>query len=298
MCENLENHATSAPHNYNQGYSTSAPHNNYPNNNYWHSTTSAPHNHNQWYSTSAPDNNYPNNNYWHSTTSAPHNHNQWYSTSAPGGSLEDPPAMICDYCEKYKQTFDRAKCENLCYPANGRILSPAQDLLIATSIACVKTWKIMRLRHRTITTNGTVRRRRTITTQTTTIGTARLGHRTITTNGTVRRRRTIGTAIGPNNNYWHSTTWAPHNHNQWHSTSAPHNNYPNNNYWHSTTSAPYDQSKNNDGSACGEGTKMEDGKCVINYSGLKEMCYMASKNDWGWTCKSLSQCPAPSPFQN
>merc|ERR1711907_18227 len=102
----------------------------------------------------------------------------------------------------------------------------------------------------------------------------------------------------PNNNYWHSTTWAPHNHNQWHSTSAPHNNYPNNNYWHSTTSAPYDQSKNNDGSACAEGTKMEDGKCVINYSGLKEMCYMASKNDWGWTCKSLSQCPAPSPFHN
>ena len=66
----------------------------------------------------------------------------------------------------------------------------------------------------------------------------------------------------------------------------------------SAPSAPYDQSKNNDASACGEGTKMEDGKCVINYSGLKEMCYMASKNDWGWTCKSLSQCPTPSPFNN
>merc|ERR1711907_141069 len=58
------------------------------------------------------------------------------------------------------------------------------------STSCVKSW-IIRLRHRTITTIGTVRRRRTITTQTTTIGTARLGHRTITTNGTVRRRRTI-----------------------------------------------------------------------------------------------------------
>ncbi|MAJ97298.1 MAG: hypothetical protein CMI56_01615 [Parcubacteria group bacterium] len=71
-----------------------------------------------------------------------------------------------------------------------------------------------------------------------------------------------------------------------------------NNNWQSTTSEPYDQSKSNDASACGVGTKMEDGKCVINYSGLKEMCYMASKNNWGWTCKALSQCSAPSPFNN
>ena len=92
----------------------------------------------------------------------PHNYNQGYSTeSAPGGSLEDPPAMIWDYCDKDKQTFDRAKCENLCYPALMAGQPPAQDLLSGprTSIACVKTWKIMRLRHRTITTKGTVRRR-------------------------------------------------------------------------------------------------------------------------------------------
>jgi hypothetical protein len=48
------------------------------------------------------------------------------------------------------------------------------------------------------------------------------------------------------------------------------------------------------GEFCGEGTKLVNGKCVIAYTTVQEMCTMASAhyNDWGWDCGHQADCVA------
>ena len=44
---------------------------------------------------------------------------------------------------------------------------------------------------------------------------------------------------------------------------------------------------------CGEGTKLVNGKCVIAYTGVNEMCAMAASAEWGWDCGHQADCAAP-----
>lgn len=62
---------------------------------------------------------------------------------------------------------------------------------------------------------------------------------------------------------------------------------------HTHTTAAPNEHGGDSSRFCGAGTKMVNGKCIVAYSNMREMCEMAKHNDWGWDCQQLSQCAAP-----